>query len=212
MNVKRTVARALCLAVCTAAAASLEAASDSEDPETAEPVTLCVGNYQSEKQAAAQLERFAATYSTLDEWQARAAIIRRQMLRGANLDPLPRRTALEPIRHSKRELEGYSVENVAFESVPGLFVCGNLYRPLGGKAPHAGVGWSLKGGLNPHIGYNVSHFLFKGLSWTFGGVDYLICRSIWPNYPKGISPWRKKDQKWGSLYFPNTRELWKTKK
>ena len=80
------------------------------------------------------------------------------------------------------------------------------------KAPHAGVGWSLKGGLNPHIGYNVSHFLFKGLSWTFGGVDYLICRSIWPNYPKGISPWRKKDQKWGSLYFPNTRELWKTKK
>jgi dienelactone hydrolase len=28
------------------------------------------------------------------------------------------------------------VENIAFESVPGYFVCGNLYRPLNPKAPY----------------------------------------------------------------------------
>ena len=76
------------------------------------------------------------------------------------------------------------------------------------RAPHAGVGWSWKGGFNFGIGYDVSHFLFKGLSWVFGGVDYLICRSIWPNFPAGVSPWRKPGESWGSLYFPNTRALW----
>ncbi len=48
-----------------------------------------------------------------------------------NLSANPRFAPLEPIRHSRRELHGYSVENVAFESVPGFFVTGNLYRPLG---------------------------------------------------------------------------------
>jgi len=45
--------------------------------------TLCVGNYQSEADAVRQLERFAATYSNLDEWNDRAAKIRQQILTGA---------------------------------------------------------------------------------------------------------------------------------
>ena len=76
------------------------------------------------------------------------------------------------------------------------------------KAPHAGVGWSVKGGFNFGIGYDISHLLFKGLSGIFGVVDYIPCRSIWPNFAKGISPWKQKEESWGSLYFPNTRALW----
>jgi dienelactone hydrolase len=100
---------------------------------------LCVGNYQSEEQAKEQLARFAATYSTQAEWQQRAQRIREGILRGAELVPMPKRCPLNPIIHSKRQYDGYSVENAAFESLPGVFVTGNLYRPTKGDGPFAGV-------------------------------------------------------------------------
>ena len=37
---------------------------------------------------------------------------------------------LVPTRHSRRALDGYSVEAVAFEPLPGIWVTGNLYEPL----------------------------------------------------------------------------------
>jgi hypothetical protein len=76
------------------------------------------------------------------------------------------------------------------------------------KAPTAGVGWSLQGGFNVGVGYDLSYIAFKGLSYIFGGVDYVVCRSLWPNYPNGITPWSKPGYHWGYLYFPNTRVLW----
>lgn len=76
------------------------------------------------------------------------------------------------------------------------------------KAPGANVGWSWTGGFNFGVGYDVSHFLFLGLTGVFGAVDYVVCRSVWPEFPTGISPWRKKGQPWGTLWFPNTRVLW----
>jgi dienelactone hydrolase len=100
---------------------------------------LCVGNYQTEEQAKEQLARFAATYSNAVEWRQRAQRIREQILRGAELVPLPKRCPLNPIVHSRRVHEGYSVENVAFESLPGVFVTGNLYRPTQGTGPFAGI-------------------------------------------------------------------------
>lgn len=101
--------------------------------------TLCVGNYQTEAEAVRQLERFASTYSTLDEWKTRAARIRDQILTGSNLKPLPERTPLNTIIHKKRIHHGYSVESAAFESRPGFFVYGTLYRPLGRKGPFPGI-------------------------------------------------------------------------
>ncbi|MDK2973031.1 MAG: hypothetical protein PWP23_2786 [Candidatus Sumerlaeota bacterium] len=76
------------------------------------------------------------------------------------------------------------------------------------KAPGANVGWSWQGGFNFGVGYNISYFLFKGLSGVFGGVDYIICRSLYPNWPNGVSPWTKKGDSWGKYYFPNTKALW----
>jgi dienelactone hydrolase len=97
------------------------------------------GNHLSEAEARAELERFAGSYSTLDEWQDRAQHIREGILRGAELWPLPKRSALNPIVHSRREHDGYSVENVAVESLPGVFVTGSLYKPMSGSGPFPAV-------------------------------------------------------------------------
>jgi len=46
---------------------------------------------------------------------------------------------LNPIVHSLRRYDGYTVENVAIESLPGVFVTGSLYRPAGGAGPFPAV-------------------------------------------------------------------------
>jgi hypothetical protein len=100
---------------------------------------LCQGNYQSEEAAKEQLAKFAQSYSNLEQWKARAERIREGILRGTELLPLPEKCPLKPSMHSKRKYDGYTVQNVAFESLPGVFVTGNLYRPLKGKGPFAAV-------------------------------------------------------------------------
>jgi dienelactone hydrolase len=106
-----------------------------------------------EEQGKAQLDEFAKTWHTRAEWEARAKIIREGILREAHLTPLPTRCPLKPIIWGKQVRSGYTVENVAFESLPGFFVTGNLYRPLGEKGPFPGVlcphGHSQKGRLDP---------------------------------------------------------------
>ncbi len=100
---------------------------------------LCVGNYQTEEQAKEQLARFGKTYSNASEWRQRAQQIREGILRGAELSPLPKKCPLNPMVHGRREYAGYSVENVAFESLPGVFVTGNLYRPTKGTGPFPAI-------------------------------------------------------------------------
>lgn len=100
---------------------------------------LCQGNYHSEEAAKEQLARFARSYSSLAEWKTRAAHIRECILRGTELSPLPKRHALNPIIRNKRRHKGYTVENVAFESLPSVFVTGNLYRPRRGEGPFAAI-------------------------------------------------------------------------
>ena len=117
----------------------------------AEKVQLCRGNYHSEAAAKAQLATFAGGYSDLSGWKKRAANVRRGILRGMGLDKPPKKCDLKPIITNKRTYKGYSVENVAFESLPGYFVTGNLYRPLDARAGGcAGI-------LSPH-----GHFRDKG--------------------------------------------------
>ncbi len=107
--------------------------------ETDDPVVLCVGEYQTPDEGRMQLARFEETYRDSATWEKRAAHLRQEIRKGLGLDPFPARCALNPIRHSRWEGDGYSVENVAFESLPGFYVTGNLYRPLGVEGPYAGI-------------------------------------------------------------------------
>src|SRR5258706_4118267 len=77
------------------------------------------------------------------EWVTQAADVRTRILFHAGLWPLPPKTPLNPQVFGRIERPGYSVEKVYFESVPGFYVTGNLYRPAGKKAPFPGI-------LSPH--------------------------------------------------------------
>ena len=92
-----------------------------------------------------QLDRFAGEFDTAEQWRERAARVRQGMLRGMQLAPPPK-GPLNPVIHSRRICDGYRVENVAFESLPGFFVTGNLYRPAGPPA----AGGTYAGMLCPH--------------------------------------------------------------
>lgn len=71
------------------------------------------------------------------EWDRRAEQVRRQMLVALGLRPMPTKTPLNPVIHGCRDQGDYTVEKAYFESFPGFFVTGNLYRPKGksGKLP-----------------------------------------------------------------------------
>jgi hypothetical protein len=94
---------------------------------------------QSEEAGREQLAAFAKTFHTKEEWQARAAASREGILKGANLWPLPARCPLNPVVTGRQERKGCTVENVAIEALPGFYVTGNLYRPVGRTGPLPGV-------------------------------------------------------------------------
>jgi len=111
------------------AAVTAGAASAQEPKPTAKNPWLCQAAYYTEAEGRKKLAEFARTYAGRASWEKRAANIREGILRGADLDPLPERTPLKPILRTEAPRSGYSITNVAFESTPGLYVTGNLYRP-----------------------------------------------------------------------------------
>jgi len=72
-----------------------------------------------------------------EAWAGRAEYVRRQMRVACGLWPMLPRGAIDATVHGKVERDDYTVEKVYFESFPGLYVTGNLYRPkkLSGKMP-----------------------------------------------------------------------------
>ncbi len=70
-------------------------------------------------------------FQSADAWQARAAYLREHILATAGLLPLPERTPLNAEIFGEVKRADYTVSKVYFESLPGFYVTGNLYRPAG---------------------------------------------------------------------------------
>jgi len=81
-------------------------------------------------------------FKTAEQWKKRAAELREQILASAGLLPMPEKTPLNAHIFGRIDHEDYTIEKVYFESYPGFYVTGNLYRPKG-NGPFPAV-------LNPH--------------------------------------------------------------
>ena len=105
--------------------------SSSSTPE------LCQGAYFTESQGAALLSSLKP--SNLQSWQLRRDSIAKQIRHGMELESLPPKPRTQPVIHSKKVMDGYTVENVYFESIEGYYVAGNLYRPTNPQKSYAGI-------------------------------------------------------------------------
>jgi dienelactone hydrolase len=74
---------------------------------------------------------------SIQDWEPRRDFVRRQLLVSQGLWPMPTKSPLNAVIHGKIDQGDYTVEKVYFESAPGFFVTGNLYRPknVTGKVP-----------------------------------------------------------------------------
>lgn len=106
-------------------------------------IQLCQGNYWTEKQGRDFLETQKKKYTNKKEWERRAQLIKEHILKGTGLEKFPKKCALNAIIGPKRVYDGYQVQNVAFESLPGVYVTGSLYTPIGAKGKLPGI-------ISPH--------------------------------------------------------------
>ena len=76
---------------------------------------------------------------SLSEWDVRREEVRRRILVAEGLWPMPTKPPLNAVIHGRVDCGDYVVEKAYFESAPGFFVTGNLYRPKNPKGKVPGV-------------------------------------------------------------------------
>lgn len=150
-----------------------------------------------------------ASHGTLAQWEDRKRFLRAQILAAAGLDPLPPKTPLNPLFVKRIERDGYVIENVLVETLPGYYLGGNLYRPLGRRGRFPGVllahGHAQNGRLEntelaspPSFGISMARqgyavFSYDMVGWNdtkqtiheFGGPR----EAIWGFGPLGLQLW-----------------------
>lgn len=93
--------------------------------------------------------------ASVDAWRDRSARVRQRLLVALGLHPYPQKTPLNAVIHGCFEADDYIVQKAYFESLPGFFVTGNVYRPKNKTGPFPGV-------LCPHGHWNQGRFYDAG--------------------------------------------------
>ena len=83
------------------------------------------------------LDYFSTLYSNKTEWEQRKAEILSCLPEALKIMPIPKQPTSKVILTKKRRYDGYTVENFAIETLPGIYVAGSIYKPLNikGKYP-----------------------------------------------------------------------------
>jgi dienelactone hydrolase len=151
---------------------------------------------------------------TRENWPAKQAEMRAQLQRMLGLDPWPARGALNPVVTGTVPGDGYVVEKLHFQSSPGLYVTGNLYRPKEVPKPlpailyvcgHSNV---VEGGVS--MG-NKTGYQHHGVWFARHGCVCLIIDTIQLGEIRGIHHGTYKEERWwwaARGYTPAGVEAW----
>lgn len=83
------------------------------------------------------LNYLCTLYTDKASFEQRKAVLKKEVRERLQIDKyLAQRTGSEPILSKVRKYDGYTVQNFALETLPGLYVCGSIYTPKG-KGKHA---------------------------------------------------------------------------
>jgi dienelactone hydrolase len=74
-------------------------------------------------------QKFLDGAKTLDEWEKKRPRLYQQYMDMLGLWPIPEKTPLNAVVAAALDHEGVSIENLHFQSKPGLYVTANYYRP-----------------------------------------------------------------------------------
>lgn len=98
-------------------------------------------SYEYPRRTDADGEKMLAYLNTLygdkQTWESRTACLRKEVRQRLGIDTiLNQRVSSKPILSKIRKFDGYTVQNIALETLPGLYVCGSIYTPSK-KGKHA---------------------------------------------------------------------------
>ena len=83
------------------------------------------------------LAYLSTLYKDTTDWNPRKATLKKEVRKLLQIDPaLAKRVQAKPILSKIRKFDGYTVQNFALETLPGLYVNGSIYSPAS-KGKHA---------------------------------------------------------------------------
>lgn len=103
--------------------------------------TYKVENFRRHRRTVEEAQQFldylTTQYDDKASWEARRNELKKEIRKAVRLDEAPEAPGTKPIFTKERKLNGYTTQNFALETMPGVYVCGTIYRPakIKGKAP-----------------------------------------------------------------------------
>jgi dienelactone hydrolase len=102
-------------------------------PDRGEPGDRMIQDYL-ERVAVKIQNSFAADLASVDDWKIHRPLYRDEYFYMLGLSPLPERTNLKATITGSHSGDGFVVDMLHYQSVPGLYVTANLFRPATAKA------------------------------------------------------------------------------
>lgn len=93
------------------------------------PGARMLDGYMQQQTAEIEAKGGLKDIQTAEDWQAKAPEYRKQLAEMLGLEPMPEKTPLLPVKTGELKGDGYVIEKMHFQAVPGYYVTANLYLP-----------------------------------------------------------------------------------